>query len=159
MYFNSNVFWYLEDIKQDFVELFTPDISFDFLSPSDIGTVCGAILAEPELRKPVNELRTVDLCGPQLFTQREAFNIMSQRLGREIKIKELNEEQFRTKLGHLPPPALDSLVNGFKASQEGHGPYAQKERYEAAVKNLRRYKGAEPMQFGEWVEANKAAFA
>lgn len=159
MYFNSNIFWNLKDIKEGFAELYMPDHFFDYLSPSDIGTVCGAILANPELQKPINELRIVELCGPELFTQREAFKVLSEGLGREIRVKELNEQEFRAKVSFMPPPVLDSLVNGFRASQEGKGPYAQKGRYEAAVNNLRRYKGGEPMQFSEWVEANKAAFA
>lgn len=159
MYFNSNVFWYLDNIKQGFVELMMPDITFDYISPSDIGTVCGAILADAELRKPINELRTVELCGPKIYTQREAFDILSNTLGREIAIKEIDEEKFRKNMGFMPETVLDSLTNGFKANREGRGPVADKKRYESAVKNLRRYKGAEPLQFGEWVEANKAAFA
>jgi uncharacterized protein YbjT (DUF2867 family) len=161
-YFNSNVMWYLQGIKEGQVGLLYPHITFDFIAPSDIGTACGAILATPELQTPDEgqaDSKVIDLCGPTLLTQYQAYAIMSEALGREIKVKELDEDQFREKLSFFPKPALDAVIGGMRESHEGREPFNRDERYDAAVANLRKYKGAEPMQFGEWVVANKAAFA
>jgi uncharacterized protein YbjT (DUF2867 family) len=158
-YFNSNVFWNREDIKNGEAGLLYPEVKFDFIAPEDIGTVCGAILAEPRFQLPDEgqHSKTVFLCGPELMTQRHAYGIISQTINREIEIKELSEEAWMEKLSYMPKPALDALLNGLRASQKGYDSYP-KDFYEEAVANVKKYKEAEPMTFKEWVEAHKAAF-
>jgi uncharacterized protein YbjT (DUF2867 family) len=158
-YFNSNVFWNREDIKNGEAGLLYPEVRFDFIAPEDIGTVCGAILAEPRFQVPDegHHSKTVFLCGPELMTQRHAHAVISQTMNREIEIKELSEEAWMDKLSYMPKPALDALLKGLRASHEGHDSYP-KDFYEVAVANVKKYKEAEPMTFAEWVEVHKAAF-
>lgn len=153
-YFNSNVFWNLEDIKKGEVELFYPNVRFDYIAPSDIGTVCGALLAEPRFQKEAGQ--SFYLCGPELMTQREAHVVIGKALGKEMKIKEIDEERWYQKLGYMPKPILDTLARGMRESNSGHDVYGK--IHEKGVENVRKYTEREPTKLGEWVEANKAAF-
>ena len=92
MYFPSNVFWYREEISQGEVGLLYPEVKFDYIAPADIGAVCGAVLAEPHFRS--QHQRIIPLCGPVLYSQREAMGIIDWKLGREIVVRELGEEEW-----------------------------------------------------------------
>lgn len=156
-YFNSNVLWNKSDIQKGEVGLVYPDIVFDFIAPSDIGIVCGAILAQPDLAKDC-EHNAVVLCGPEIMTQRKAHEeAIAKALGKEIKVTELNEEQWLDKQSHMPRKMLEELVKSFRASSQGHDSYPEG-LYKSAVENLRKYKGSEPVRLGEWVAANRDAF-
>lgn len=155
-YFTSNVFWYQEGICQGRVELLYPDIEFDYISPTDIGTVCGAVLSEPHFRSQHQQI--IPLCGPQLLTQREAMDIIGQTLGRNIKIQELNEDQFYQKqVKHgLPPPVIKTITEGMRRSNEGHNAYPD---HAEVSKNVLKYAERDPTTLADWADANKAAFA
>jgi uncharacterized protein YbjT (DUF2867 family) len=152
-YFNSNVLWNVKEMKTGEVGLLYPDVTFDFLAPSDIGIVCGAILGQPKY----HETKTMYLCGPEIMSQERAHGIIGEALGREIKVKALSEEQFLEKFPHMPRPALETLVKGMRESHEGQNAYPE-EMYGQAVANIREYKEGEPMKLGEWVEAHKEDF-
>ncbi|KAF3043326.1 hypothetical protein E8E11_003012 [Didymella keratinophila] len=156
MYFTSNVFWYTDGLRQGKVELLYPDIKFDYISPTDIGTVCGAVLGEPRFRSQHQQV--IPLCGPQLHTQREAMGIIGEILGRKIEIEELNEDQFyekQTKHG-MPPPVIKTITEGMRKSNEGHNAYPD---HAELSMNVSKYAERDPMTLADWVSANKAAFA
>ncbi|KAF9693324.1 hypothetical protein EKO04_008619 [Ascochyta lentis] len=154
-YFTSNLFWHLEEIRQGTVQLLYPDIKFDYISPTDIGTVCGALLSEPHRRTEGN--RFVRLCGPELHTQREAMNIIGRTLGRKIEIQEIDEDAWYEKqLKHMPRPVIDSVTNGMRASNDGHDSYPD---YAEVAANISKYAEREPTKLAEWLEANKTVFA
>ncbi|CAG5181346.1 uncharacterized protein ALTATR162_LOCUS9716 [Alternaria atra] len=153
-WFNSNIFWNVEDIKKGGVEVLYPNVVYDYLAPSDIGTVCGTLLTEPRLQKEAGQ--SIYLCGPKLMTQHEGYAVLSKVLGKEIKIKEIGEERFSQKYGYMPKPVLDTLVRGMRESNSGHDSYA--EIYDKGVENLRKYTEREPTKFEDWVKENQAAF-
>jgi uncharacterized protein YbjT (DUF2867 family) len=159
-YFNTNIFWNLKEIKNGEVGLLYPEVKFDFIAPEDIGTVCGAILAEPRLQAPDKgqNSKTVFLCGPELMSQRHAHGIIAETINHEIKVTEISEESWAEKLSFMPKPALDSVLNGLRASHMGHDLYP-KDFYEEASMNVKKYKELGPMTFREWVGAHKAEFA
>ena len=128
---------------------------YDYLAPSDIGTVCGALLTVPRFEKEAGQ--SIYLCGPKIMNQREGFGVVSKALGKEIKIKEIDEERYFEKFGYIPRPILDTLVQGMRESNAGSDAYS--EIYEKAAENVRRYTEREPTQFEEWVKENKASFA
>ncbi|KAI9875356.1 MAG: hypothetical protein M1823_007494, partial [Watsoniomyces obsoletus] len=66
-FFNTNVLWYANDLKQGKVHLLYPELSYDFIAPSDIGTIAGKVL----IQQPTES--QVPLCGPELLTQYEAY--------------------------------------------------------------------------------------
>jgi uncharacterized protein YbjT (DUF2867 family) len=155
MYFTSNVFWYQEGIRQGAVELLYPDVKFDYIAPADIGTVCGAVLAEPRFRSQHEQV--IPLCGPTLYSQREAMGIIGRTLGRDIVVRELSEEEWVEKQveGGQPRPVVETIAGNMRKSSEGRDAYPD----HAEVKgNVERYAGREAMTLEDWVEDNRAAF-
>jgi len=151
-YFNSNVFWEHQEIKKGEAELLYPNVRFDYLAPSDIGVVCGSLLAEPRFQKEAGP--SFYLCGPDLLTQREAMETIGKALGKELKIKEVDEERWFQKLQHMPQPLLESLAKSLKESDEGKDTYSN--IYEQAVNNIRKYAEREPTKLEDWIKEHKA---
>jgi uncharacterized protein YbjT (DUF2867 family) len=158
MYFASNVTWNKEAIKAGVIELVYPDSKLDFITPSDIGAVCGAVLAEPRFQQPDKDgaAKTIYLCGPQLITQRRAHEIIAEKLHHDLEVKEIDEETWFKKNDFLPRPVLQATANLMKKKQDDLFP---PKLYDEAVGNVKKYTGAEPLEFGPWVEANKELFA
>lgn len=153
-YFTSNVLWYLKEIQKGTVQLLYPDIKFDYISPTDIGTVCGALLSEPRFR--TGSKQVVPLNGPELHTQRQAMEIVAQTLGRKIKVEEIDEDAFYDKqLKHQPRPVVDSVVDGMRASNNGRDAYPNHAEDSA---NISKYSEREPTKLADWLQANRAAF-
>jgi uncharacterized protein YbjT (DUF2867 family) len=134
----------------------------DYISPTDIGTVCGAILANPDyqtLDKNSNA-QSVYLCGPELITQLQAMENISKVLGREIKVKEVSQDQWISNFNipHLRP-AMEGIANDMRESlkTDAQSMYPEK-MYRPSRENMKKYLGREPTKFSEGVEQNKAAF-
>ncbi|KAK2762900.1 NmrA-like family protein [Colletotrichum kahawae] len=98
MYFSSNITSEAEDVRNGEVYLLRPGAISDYLAPEDIGSVAGAKLAQP-----TTESEIIPLCGPDLLSQREAWEIVAKELGRDINIKEIGEDEFIARQ-HVPPP-------------------------------------------------------
>lgn len=155
MYFASNILWYLDGIRQGSVQLLYPEIKFDYISPTDIGTVCGALLSEPRFQ--IEGSQFVPLCGPKLLTQREAMGSIGRALGREIEVQEIDEETWYEKqLKIMPRPVIDSITKGMRASNEGHDSYPD---YDEVSANVSKYAEREPTELADWVRENKTVFA
>ncbi|KAI2484012.1 NAD-binding protein [Pyrenophora tritici-repentis] len=153
-YFNSNVFWEHQGIKKGEAELLYPNVHFDHLAPSDIGLVCGSLLIEARFQKEARS--SFYLCGPNLLTQREAMETIGKALGKELKIKEVDQERWFQKLEHMPRPLLESLAKDLKESDEGKDVYTK--IHEQAVKNFRKFAEREPTKLEDWMKEHKAAF-
>ncbi|CAA9959756.1 hypothetical protein CFE70_003197 [Pyrenophora teres f. teres 0-1] len=153
-YFNSNVFWEHQEIKKGEAELLYPNVRFDYLAPSDIGIVCGSLLAEPRFQKEAGS--SFYLCGPDVMTQHEAMETIGKALGKELKIKEVDKERWFQKLEHMPRPLLEGLSKDLKESDEGKDVYGR--IHEQAVKNFRKYAEREPTKLEDWIKEHKAAF-
>jgi uncharacterized protein YbjT (DUF2867 family) len=154
MYFNSNVLWYQDGIRQGKVQLVYPDATFDYLSPTDVGTTCGAVISERNLWGNGNQI--IPLCGPELLTQRSAMGIVGRVFGREITIEELDEEAWYEKqLKIFPRPVVDSITHGMREDYEGHNMFPN---YAEASANILKYTGRHPTRFQDWLEIHKAAF-
>jgi uncharacterized protein YbjT (DUF2867 family) len=159
-YFSTNLYWNKFEIKNGEAELLYPEIKYDFIAPEDIGTACGAILAEPRFQIPdagKERSKIVNLCGPQIMSQRRAHEVMAQTLKREIKVKELTEEEWKAKVSYMPKSATDALLKGMRKSHEGYDLYAGG-FWEEAKANLEKYKEGEAMGFAEWVEKHREEF-
>lgn len=153
-YFTSNVFWYTDGIRRGAVQLLYPDVKFDYISPTDIGSVCGALLGETRFR--IKNNGSIPLCGPELHTQREAMKIIGQVLGREIEIEELSEDAWYEKqLQHMPQPVVDAITGGMRASHEGHDAYPD---FAELSGNISKYTEREAVKLADWIRLNRAAF-
>ncbi|KAF2792954.1 NAD(P)-binding protein [Melanomma pulvis-pyrius CBS 109.77] len=146
-YFTSNILWNKAGFQKGEIEIVYPSVEFDFIAPEDIGTVAGALLVKGEATKPIN------LCGPKLYSQKEAYEVAGKTLGIDLKVIEIDEETFFEKT-FLPRPIAESIVKGLRESSITY----PKEIYEEAVQNIRTYGGIEPTTFTDWVESHKAAF-
>jgi uncharacterized protein YbjT (DUF2867 family) len=156
MYFSTNVLWNKEDMKKGKVGLVYPDIKLDYITPSDIGAVCGALLADPELQQLdlENGTKTIYMCGAELLTQRRAHEIIAEALGREIVVHELDEEAWIQQHSYIPRPVLESTAGLMKKQQEDLFPRELVKEY---VGNVKKYTGREVLKL-DWVKANKELF-
>jgi uncharacterized protein YbjT (DUF2867 family) len=155
-YFASNtVMHWKKGVQDGDVKTLLPDMKWDWIVPEDIGRVCGAILAGGP--KAADGHKIIFLCGPELRTQRDVVGAMGKGLGRELKITEINEQEYIdmfVKQG-LPPPLANHLVQGMKKQHEEG--YAEG-RYQEAVSNIEKYGGSKPSTFEEWLAENKGDF-
>lgn len=158
-YFASNLFWLLDEIRSGEIDVFCPDAKFDYVVREDIGTVCGAVLAEPKFQegKEGKAAKPIYIIGPQLLTQKDAFATLSRVLGREIKIKEIPDvEGFVQKIPWMPAPVARSIALNMEESKDSDKKYPM---FEEAAHNMLKYAGREGTKFVDWLEKNKAAFA
>lgn len=156
-YFSSNIFWNTSDIQKGEVEILYPNAKFDYIAPEDIGTVCGALLVESRFRDGGQISKTIYLCGPELISQMDAFDLVARSLARSIKIKEIGETAFIEKHRFLPEPVVHSIVNGLRKSLPPNSGYPQ-ELYEEAVANIQKYTEREPTRFTDWIKSHRDAF-
>ncbi|KAH9233200.1 hypothetical protein K456DRAFT_1750507 [Colletotrichum gloeosporioides 23] len=138
-----------EDVKNGEVYLLRPGAISDYLAPEDIGSVAGAKLAQP-----TTESEIIPLCGPNLLSQRDAWEIVSKELGREIKIKEIGEEEFLARQ-QVPPPLARNLADYWLEGEEASARYPA-DRYKEASANIKKYTGREPTTFSKWIKAHKS---
>jgi len=151
-YFNTNLLRSKGGILKGEVEILYPTVVFDFLAPEDIGTVAASLLVRGEATKHI------DLCGPNLYSLQEAHELVGTMLGKDIKVKEIDEDQFIQNSPWFPKPVVESLITGLRENLPPTSAYP-KERYEEAVANVRTYGGIEPTTLEEWVENHRGAFA
>lgn len=158
-YFSSNMLWNTQGIKEGEVKLFKPEHLADFIAPEDIGAVAGALLTTPSARLPHNEIngKSIFLCGPKVMTIKEAVMIVGKILGKEIKIMEINESEFREAKKFLPQPVLEAIVENQKRNASSDHEYTDA-FWLLASENVRKYARKEPMSFEEWVRVHKAEF-
>ncbi|KAF5971794.1 hypothetical protein FCOIX_9709 [Fusarium coicis] len=101
-----------QEVKSGQLELAHPDAPFDYLAPEDVGALAGArVTATP----PAKEL-VISQCGPELLSQRAAWKIVSEGLGMDISIKEINSDEHRAKLRSrgFPEPWSNLLLKDYQ---------------------------------------------
>jgi uncharacterized protein YbjT (DUF2867 family) len=150
-YFNSNLLWPKSGILAGEVDILYPTGVFDFVAPEDIGSVAAALLVKGEATKPI------PLCGPQLYSVQEAYEIVGKTLGKEVKVKEVDEEEYHQNSPWYPKPMAESLLNILRESLQPKIAYP-KELYDEAVENIRIYGEIEPTKLEEWVESHREEF-
>ncbi|KAF5522954.1 Nitrogen metabolite regulation-like protein bik4 [Colletotrichum aenigma] len=149
MYFSSNISSEAEDVKNGEVYLLRPGAISDYLAPEDIGSVAGVKLAQQ-----TTESEIIPLCGPELLSQREAWEIVSKELGREIKIKEIGEDEFLSRQ-QVPPPLARCLADYWLEGEEASARYPA-DRYKEASATMTKYTGRESTTFPQWIKAHKS---
>ncbi|KAK5166871.1 uncharacterized protein LTR77_007600 [Saxophila tyrrhenica] len=157
--FASNLLWDKADINAGEVKQFGGDFKMDFITPTDMGRVSGAILAAGAAK---DGQKKVYLYGPQITTGAGGIKTVAKVLGKDVKITEISAEEGRQQSisRGTPPPVADYLI-----SKMEEGPSKEKELvegdelYTTGVKNIELYTGKKPMSLEEWVGANKHLFA
>lgn len=150
-YFSSNILWFTAGILAGEVRHANPEAEYDWISPEDIGRVCGSILARGLKH------RIVWLMGSERMTLKDAIGVVARALGREIKVTKITAEE-----------ALDEfLKNGtpehtarwiVRYITEDAGFEFKTAVVEEARGNVLKYTNRVPVKFDQWVDGNLARF-
>jgi hypothetical protein len=159
-YFASNSMQWRTMITAGEVKILYPDVKFDWISPEDIGKVCGALAAGRS--QAAREQNAISLYGPELTSLRDAVAIMGSVFGKNIKVTELDEQGGleAMKVSGIPEPVAKHLVKvlrrrmGLEESDE----LSFDQAYEDARDNVFKYSGKMPMRFEQWTAENKHEF-
>lgn len=150
-YFSSNILWFTAGILAGEVRHANPEAEYDWISPEDIGRVCGSILARGLKH------RIVWLMGSERMALKDAIGVVARALGREIKVTKITAEE-----------ALDEfLKNGtpehtarwiVRYITEDAGFEFKTAVVEEARGNVLKYTNRVPVKFDQWVDGNLARF-
>ncbi|PVI04344.1 NAD(P)-binding protein [Periconia macrospinosa] len=151
-FYSTNILAEVADIKKGHVKVPALDAVFDFISPQDIGNVCGSLL----VNQPTETPKIIPLCGPQIITQRNAYGIISRVIGHSVEVSDMDDETF-VKKGSWPEPIARALLSVYASQMDQQVAYPD-HVYKDAVANIKRYSGKEPTTFEDWVRANRSAF-
>ncbi|KIW83779.1 hypothetical protein Z517_03025 [Fonsecaea pedrosoi CBS 271.37] len=162
-YFATNALRWKNMVSEGEIKIAYPEALFDWITPGDMGRVCGAVVAkEPHAVDSAAGRKVIRLCGPKIMSQAAAADTIGRVLGKELKVTRLDEEEgveFFVKAAHVPETAARQLIAMLKQRVEaGNNGEELYESYEEAVANITKYGGRQPTKFDEWVEENKAIF-
>ncbi|EEU41571.1 uncharacterized protein NECHADRAFT_64746 [Fusarium vanettenii 77-13-4] len=137
-----------DGFKKGEVKLLNLGAVSDYIAPEDIGSVCGVKLVEHEAESEI-----VPLCGPDLLTQKEAWEIVAEATGRDLTITEISEKEFiATKKENLPGIVAHALAEYFLGDDKARYPA---DRYKEASANIKKYTGRDPIKLSAWIKAHK----
>ncbi|KAG2420390.1 hypothetical protein HFD88_005191 [Aspergillus terreus] len=158
-FFASNTFWWARPIATEAeVQVSFPEVKFDYISPDDIGAVCGTFLSgAAQLDEQDN---FVYLVGPEMLSVREAIETIARVIGKDVTVKTVSDEECLQALitrSGVPEPLAKHLMSNFIDMREGKGMFgtADLSAYQA---NIRRYLQRPSAKFEQWVEENKEKF-
>lgn len=162
-WFASNVAWYKKQISEGEVKLAYPEPEWDWISPSDIGGLAGALLARgSQGLNDTHEANVIYLCGPEKLSTRDAIGVIARAIGKNIKVTQIDEQEALevfVKTTGVPEALAKDLIQKHKAQQEEKGALLfGSPNYQVAVGNIEKFLGKQPMRFREWAEGNKQEF-
>ncbi|KAJ6186527.1 hypothetical protein N7519_007828 [Penicillium mononematosum] len=161
-FFASNSFWWAHQIATEAeVKTAFPDVRLDFISPEDIGAVCGAFLAGAALPAEGDQGQNIAyLVGPELLSVAEAIETIGRVLGKNVRVTTVTDEEnleiMVTKSG-IPRPLAKHLIAQFAQTRDGAGSIGSGAFHQHCA-NIERYLGRPPTRFEQWVEQNKENF-
>jgi nucleoside-diphosphate-sugar epimerase len=150
-YFASNIFQHKRGIRKGLVELPNPEAEFDWISPSDIGRVCGTILAHGTAQ------HIVGLVGAEKMALKDAIAVISGILGTQVEVHKIGADQALQNMLRtgVPPPVASWMIHDV---MQNAGASFRATGFEEAVGNIQKYTGKHPVKFQHWVEDNKNKF-
>lgn len=154
--FATNTLMWKPEIAAREVKLQGSDVKFDYITPSDMGKVCGKILTTG----PQNGEQAVYLYGPQLLAQKDAIAAIGKAVGAVVKITpvEGSESVEAYKARGMPEPVAKYIVERMEELVDGTGVAADVSHWERNKGNVERYTGKPALTFEEWVGQNKELF-
>lgn len=154
-YFATNHLRLKQGITNGEVKILAPELTWDSITPEDIGEVGGAILAEQT--GPKDEQRIVYLYGPQNRSMNDIIAAIGKALGKDIKVTGISKdeqlEQFMAQ--KLPRPLAEYFV---RVQSERNDDDETRPQNKEGVENVRRYIGRPATGLEEWLAENKQAF-
>jgi uncharacterized protein YbjT (DUF2867 family) len=161
-YFASNALWWKKMISEGEVKMAYPDAKFDWITPEDIGRLCGTLLARGLQVFDGTDKNIIHLCGPELVSQRDAVGIIGRAIGQNINITELDAQEGLEMYvkGHgLPEPVAKRLIEVLRMRTEDEGSDKLYHTYKEAKDNVMKYTGGQSTRLHEWVDENKQKFS
>jgi uncharacterized protein YbjT (DUF2867 family) len=163
-YFNTNaVMFWSKMIHEGNVSLPYPDALWDWISPDDIGKVCGRVLVQGiEATEGSVERNSITICGPKLISQRDAVGIFATAIGKQIKVIEIDENAAIAQMERsgMPKFVAVQVTKLVTRRYEGDAPsndaYSDAV-YEEASSNLRKHAGT-ATSLEDWAAKNKDLF-
>ncbi|PYI03208.1 NmrA-like family protein [Aspergillus sclerotiicarbonarius CBS 121057] len=159
-FYASNTLWWKEPVQTGHVKLAWANGAFEWISPEDIGGVCGTILAHKAKGIDLVSGEFVYLVGPEQMSVRGVIETIGRVLGREITITEVDEEEAVDSLVNesgLAEGIARSVLGLCRSATEGYS-FFDSPVYGESVGNIQKYLRRSPMRFHEWVEANQDKF-
>ncbi|PWY68735.1 NmrA-like family protein, partial [Aspergillus eucalypticola CBS 122712] len=161
-FYASNTLWWKAPIQTGHVKLSWPAAAFDWISPEDIGGVCGTILARRAQGTDLSLAESyVNLVGAEKMGVGDAVKTIGKVLGKEVTVTEVDENVALDSLVNesgLPEPIARSVL-GFCQNAANGQSFMDSPRYGPAVGNIEKYLGRPATRLHEWVEANREKFS
>ncbi|KAN0106748.1 NAD(P)-binding protein [Hyaloscypha variabilis] len=155
--FAYNTLQYKAALEKGEVKLYMPDAKVDCIVPEDIGRVCGTVLA----KGPQDEQRAIYLYGPELLTQADTVRILGKVLGKNPKIKIIDEQAAYKMLveeRRMPAPIAKYMIHQMGKNITEHFSVFGYSVREKELSHVQKYSGKEATTFEKWVEQNKQIF-
>ncbi|GLI76365.1 hypothetical protein PoHVEF18_004637 [Penicillium ochrochloron] len=150
-YFASNILWFKAGIQAGEVRHANPEAEYDWISPQDIGRVCGSILARGMKQ------RIVWLMGSEKMALKDAVGVVARALGREIKVTKITaEEALEEFLKNGTPEHTARWIVRYITEDAGYE--FKTAVVEEARGNVLKYTHRVPVQFDQWVDGDVAKF-
>jgi uncharacterized protein YbjT (DUF2867 family) len=158
-FFASNSLWWQKQIVEDKeVKWAFPDLKFDYITPEDIGAVCGTILAgavDGEHESPI-----ILLGAEEDLTVADAIEAIANAIKQPVKVTKVSQDEHLqiliSKSGLLEPMAK-VLTSNFAGLNERLA--TVKEPLDPKLKaNVEKILKRPTMRFAEWAERNKDKF-
>jgi uncharacterized protein YbjT (DUF2867 family) len=158
-FFASNSLWWQRQIIEDKeVKWAFPDLKFDYITPEDIGAVCGTILAgtiEGEHESPIFLLG-----AEEDLTVAGAIEAIANAIKQPVKVTKVSpDEHMQTLISKsgLPEPMAKVLTSNFAGLNERQANVNEPLDPELKA-NVERILKRPTMRFAEWAERNKDKF-
>lgn len=155
--FATNTKRWADQIRDGQVKLYYPNAKFDYVTPADIGLVCGSFLAKG--RQDTASFEYV--FGPERISQAEAAKAIAAALGLSITIESISQDEEINSLigGGFPEIVAKYVVTRLKDLGEGQSLWYNQDRMEHVAKNFERLTGKPPMALQTWAEQSKNFFS
>ncbi|KAL6236989.1 hypothetical protein BDW75DRAFT_96738 [Aspergillus navahoensis] len=157
-FFASNSRWWQKQIVEDGeVRWAFPDLKLDYISPDDIGAVCGMILAGASEGEHET---SIFLSGPETdLSVADAIEVIGRVINKPLKFTKVSTDeniQVMVEKSEIPEPLAKALTDNFAHENE------TQEMMRAGTPeiraNIERYLKRPATRFSEWVERNKDKF-
>jgi uncharacterized protein YbjT (DUF2867 family) len=139
------------------VKIMSPQPESDWITNEDMGEVSGTVLVEGQR----DGQDVIYLFGPEMVSQRSAFEIIGKVLGEEIEVVEVGGEEALQEYisGGMPEPVAKYLISVIeKTDANGGAMELEPGRHEEGVANVKKYTGHSALRFEEWAGRNKIMF-
>lgn len=160
-YFSSNTLQWRSMVRAGEVKLVGPDITFDYIVPSDISRVCAGFLVRGAKRPDGSPSpSSVTLCGPKVMSQRDAVAVIGKAIGKELAVKGVSPEEGVEvfKANGIAENIAKDLVRMFSSRAESNDELYEESLYVEAAANIEKYSGQSSTELTQWASENKAQF-